>query len=305
MSDDGRQALALIFMLGSVFSPRYAAARARGAGHDPLDFAAVNVAVYGDARASRCWALTERRGAARDAAAMAIGGSSIAWRGDRVCIDLDERTAPFPGRIRGRVTLDARRWHGAPRALDAAGRHQWWSIAPLAHAEVDLEQPRLRFRGAGYLDANTGDRALEEDFVSWSWLRTAGEGEARVVYDVVARADAIGSRAGGAVAVPSNAARLALRFSDDGAGAFEARRSSVLPRTRWRVERAARHEGDVAPRVLRTLEDTPFYARSLLDLGAGVGGARRLAMHESLDLDRFRARWVRTLLPFRMRTEAP
>ena len=48
----------------------------------------------------------------------------------------------------------------------------------------------------------------------------------------------------------------------------------------------------------RTLEDTPFYARSLLDtclLGEPVHG-----VHESLDLERFRSGWVQMLLPFRM-----
>jgi carotenoid 1,2-hydratase len=54
---------------------------------------------------------------------------------------------------------------------------------------------------------------------------------------------------------------------------------------------------------VRTLEDTPFYARSLLSVGNNAGVAR-LAMHESLDLERFRSPWVRRLLPFRMRREA-
>jgi carotenoid 1,2-hydratase len=49
---------------------------------------------------------------------------------------------------------------------------------------------------------------------------------------------------------------------------------------------------------VRTAEDAPFYARSLLDsklLGEPVS-----AVHESLSLDRFNARWVQLLLPFRM-----
>ena len=50
--------------------------------------------------------------------------------------------------------------------------------------------------------------------------------------------------------------------------------------------------------LLRTLEDTPFYARSMLS--ANAGSEEFLVMHESLDLERFRSRWVRTLLPFRM-----
>jgi len=50
--------------------------------------------------------------------------------------------------------------------------------------------------------------------------------------------------------------------------------------------------------VLRTYEDTPFYARSLL--ATEHDGLPATAMHESLDLDRFASRWVQCLLPFRM-----
>ncbi|MEJ7733235.1 MAG: carotenoid 1,2-hydratase [Polyangiaceae bacterium] len=309
MSDDGRQALALIFMLGSVFSPRYAAARARGAGHHPLDFAAVNAAVYGDSQAARRWSLTERCGASRAPDTLRVGNSQLRWEGDGLCVAVDERTAPFPGRIRGRVTLRAQRWHGEPRALDEAGRHMWWPIAPGGRAEVELEEPRLRFEGTAYLDANTGDRGLEEDFTSWSWLRAVGRRDVRVVYDVVPRT-VPGPRgvaahsvvaAGSAPATPPAPRRLALQFTDQGATtALGPLRAASLPRTRWGLTRPVRHDGLDPPRVLRTLEDTPFYARSLVDVG--LGGERRLAMHESLDLERFRARWVRALLPFRMRT---
>ena len=47
-----------------------------------------------------------------------------------------------------------------------------------------------------------------------------------------------------------------------------------------------------------TLEDSPFYARSVVS--ASLLGERADAVHESLSLDRFRAGWVRLLLPFRM-----
>jgi carotenoid 1,2-hydratase len=50
--------------------------------------------------------------------------------------------------------------------------------------------------------------------------------------------------------------------------------------------------------VIQTLEDTPFYARSMLS--TRLFGEAVTAVHESLDLDRFRTAWVRALLPFRM-----
>jgi carotenoid 1,2-hydratase len=71
-----------------------------------------------------------------------------------------------------------------------------------------------------------------------------------------------------------------------------------LPPTLWGIARATRAEaGNPAP-VIQTLEDTPFYARSMLS--TRLFGEAVTAVHESLDLDRFRTAWVRALLPFRM-----
>jgi carotenoid 1,2-hydratase len=50
--------------------------------------------------------------------------------------------------------------------------------------------------------------------------------------------------------------------------------------------------------VRTTLEDTPFYARSVLE--TEVFGKRATAMHESLSLTRFSKPWVQAMLPFRM-----
>jgi carotenoid 1,2-hydratase len=50
--------------------------------------------------------------------------------------------------------------------------------------------------------------------------------------------------------------------------------------------------------VRQTLEDGPFYARSILS--TRVFGEDVPAMHESLSLDRFRKPWVQAMLPFRM-----
>jgi carotenoid 1,2-hydratase len=50
--------------------------------------------------------------------------------------------------------------------------------------------------------------------------------------------------------------------------------------------------------VVRTLVDAPFYARALLS--TRIAGQAVTAVHESLNLDRFRSRWVQSLLPFRM-----
>jgi carotenoid 1,2-hydratase len=72
-----------------------------------------------------------------------------------------------------------------------------------------------------------------------------------------------------------------------------------LPPTRiWRIPRATHADPGQPAIILRTLEDTPFYARSIIS--SRIRGEKVEAMHESLSLDRFRRPWVRALLPFRM-----
>ena len=72
---------------------------------------------------------------------------------------------------------------------------------------------------------------------------------------------------------------------------------AALPMTGWRIARGTQAEGGRAS-VVRTLEDTPFYARSIIE--AKLLGERVHAMHESLSLDRFRLGVVKAMLPFRM-----
>jgi carotenoid 1,2-hydratase len=55
---------------------------------------------------------------------------------------------------------------------------------------------------------------------------------------------------------------------------------------------------DFQPRVVETLEDTPFYARSVIS--ASIEGKATTMVHESLSLDRFAAPWVQAMLPFKM-----
>lgn len=267
-----------------MFSPYYAAARRRGAA-DPLDHCAVNVALYG--RGSARWAMTERgrTRVARDAATLQIGPSELHWNGQSLAIEIDERTVPWPSRLRGRVRVHPLALPRREHPLDAVGRHHWQPIAPAARVEVDLRLPALRWSGAGYFDTNRGSVPLEDDFVRWDWSRAALPGDAAAVLYDVERRD------GGQTS-------LALRFDRDGsAHELDAPPRVALPPSGWRVARGTRSDGDA--QVLRTLEDAPFYARSLLQTTC-CGATAVTAMHESLALDRFARRWVQALLPFRM-----
>ncbi len=231
--------------------------------------------------------MTERgRGAlARDAHSLAIGPSALEWRDDSLTLHLDEVTVPFPSRIRGRVRLHPHAMPAFALPLDPAGRHEWRALAPLATVEVALTAPRLRWRGSGYLDSNRGSEALETGFRRWDWSRSAGRRHASVLYDVDRR--------------DGTQASWALRFSDDGSTEQTDPPPHVhLPPTRWGIERGTRADAGATARVHSTLEDGPFYARTRLD--TQLYGEATEAIHESISLERFRAQWVRCLLPFRM-----
>jgi carotenoid 1,2-hydratase len=252
---------------------------------DPLQHCALNVALY--AGAGKRWALTERgrRSVHRTSDTLVIGPSAARWDGNGLTVDIDERTAPVPSRIRGRVRLfpDALVAHSF--ALDAAGRHQWRPIAPCARVEVSLEYPRVHWVGAGYFDCNAGNQPLEDAFTGWHWSRSTMGGETCVLYDVDRR--------------DGDRTALALRF--DAAGDVQAISPpprARLPPTRWRIARETRSDAGVDATILATLEDAPFYARSTV--AAQLFGGRVTAVHESLSLDRFRRAWVKLLLPFRM-----
>ena len=70
----------------------------------------------------------------------------------------------------------------------------------------------------------------------------------------------------------------------------------ALKRTGWRIGRSVRSED--AAGVVKTLEDAPFYARSVIS--AKLLGEPVTLMHESLSLDRFSMPVVQAMLPFRM-----
>lgn len=282
LSDDGRQAVSVIAFVGSVFSSWY---HWSGRG-DPLNHAAINVAVYG-ATAKR-WAMTERgrRAVSRERSAFAVGPSSLHWDGLALNIRVDEIGCPIPRRIRGSIRLVPLSIGRIAFALDGHGRHRWYPVAARARIEVDLEYPRVRWQGNGYLDSNDGDEPLEAGFERWDWCR-ADQGDCTaIVYDVFTAA--------------GESRECAVEVADDGSiTETEATRGpSLAPTPIWRVPRALRVDDGGSAKVLRTLEDTPFYARSVL--AATIGGRQVTAMHESLSLARLKNPLVRAMLPFRM-----
>ena len=288
MSDDGCSSVVVIALLGNAFSPRWARARRRDPSASSLDFSAMNVAVRSGSGSA--WALTERgrSSVGRCRERLTIGSSTMAWeRGDLV-VRIDERSAPWGSRVRGTIRLVPQAESELVVDLDPCGRHTWSPRIPIAHVDVELDEPRVRFRGTGYFDMNRGAEPLEETFSSWSWSRVSAGDKVAIVYDVTMR----DGREGGCAFSGARGGELVASAADA---------LVELPATRFGLRRSARCEGSPIE-VVKTLEDGPFYARSVV--GTTLGGQRAVGMHETLSLDRFRSAWVRFLVPFRTRVEA-
>jgi carotenoid 1,2-hydratase len=275
----------VIAFVGSVFSPAYFRARRREIVTVPDEHCALNVALYGPAAR---WSLTEQPAArvARSEHSFTIGDSALHWENDALVVDLVERTPVLGRALRGRLRVHPHAIAQSPELLDPDGRHHWWCLAPMATVEVELEAPRLRWRGEAYLDTNFGREPLELGMERWDWCRARGPDDAIVLYDTWPRRGAPVERA--------------WRFGRNGSREpIDGLERRPLPPTRWRLPRSLRCDPGGDPQVRGVLEDTPFYARSLLT--APLHGTERVVVHESVSLDRFRRPLVQRMLPFRIR----
>lgn len=279
----------MIAFIGSVFSPYY---HWSGRGN-PENHVAFNVALYGPD--GNAWAMTERaRGALnRSAHRLQIGKSYLALDAGTLHIDFDEVFLPWPGqrllpkRMRGEMVLAPRFPAGQVFALDGEAHHHWSPIMPSARVEVIGDAfAGGGWSGEGYHDTNWGDRPLERDFIGWDWARGAvPDGGSVLTYDALLAGD--------------DRKRLGLRFSGDGSlQPFELPQRQILPRGFWGVSGGIASVSAVAPRLVRRLEDSPFYRRSLVE--TCLDGETITMMHETLDCRRLAMPLVRLMLPFRM-----
>ncbi len=229
--------------------------------------------------------MTERgqRHIAREAASFRIGPSAMRWDDGTLVIDIDEVTVPLPSRLRGQVRLTPSAFCAHERRLDPDGQHVWRPVAPVARVEARFDAPRLAWSGVGYHDSNWGSVPLEESFESWVWSRAATPRGTSIIYDTVLK--------GGAESA------FAIDIAADGAVTDRAVPPRVgMPTTFWRMRRHSRAADGLS--ITSLLEDSPFYARTLLR--TQIDGAEANAFHESLSLARFRNPVVQLMLPFKM-----
>ena len=203
-----------------------------------------------------------RAPAARAAPASSqIGPSRLHWDGEALAHRHRRgRACRCRGACAARVRLHPQGLCGFSAALDAAGRHRWGPIAPCARVEVELRaSPALRWSGHAYLDSNEGDEPIDRAFTDWDWSRAPAarrqhRGDLRR-----AAGQKRGRRPRHRAALRRRRPRRALRARRRG------RRCRAPPGA---SSRTMRSDAGVPPRVLQTLEDTPFYVRSVLRAGA-------------------------------------
>jgi len=277
--------LTLITFIGSVFSPYYALTRKFQSSPDPENFVAMNVVLY--LPRGRRWSMTERGrdSLQRSSDQIRIGPSIARWTGDCLEIEVDEITVPIPRRLRGTIRVYPDMLNTHTFSLDSKNVHRWLPIAPKCRVEVDFEHPDLAWRGCGYMDTNEGSEPLEDAFSFWWWSRTHSNNGTHIRYETTER--------------DGTSSALSIRFNNRLNGGFEtlpAGEDASLRRTGWLIRRPTRGRGTI--RMKRTLEDTPFYSRSLLTDCSNSENA--LAVHESLNLNRFKSPIIQSFLPYRM-----
>ncbi len=230
--------------------------------------------------------MTERgeRSLKREKDSLTMGPSSLHVEGDTLVFRINEKASPWPSPIRGEVRVKSNVQFDERYCLDSAGRHRWRPIAPLARVDVNLTSPRMRWSGEAYCDSNDGDEPIERGIKSWQWQRGTIDGKAVVMYDVV---DLCASKTS-----------LAMQFASDGrVEALQPPPPCRLSSSKWLMPRTTRSERSAS--VVETLDDTPFYVRSIID--THLFGRALTCVHESLSLKRFASPIVQGMLPFRIR----
>ena len=293
VSDDGRYALTLIAFVGSVFSPRYFRARQKALNGlvDANDFCTLNVAIHGPGQAES-WVFTEfsSEEITRNASEFVLGDSRLHRDESGLTIDLNARTKPFFQRmnthVRGRIRLKPSAPYERIVSLDANQRHRWIGLAPRARVQVELQEPNLTFSGSAYHDANQGLEPLENAFRYWNWSRAELSQGTLVLYDTM---ETDGSY--------KESARLYQ--PDGGIVDVDVDQQCHLKSGAWGIKRRTRADQGSHARIEKTLVDAPFYTRSLMR--TRLLGESSIAVHETVDLQRFQAPWVRFLLPWKIR----
>lgn len=278
----GDYSAVFIFMVGSLFSPRYSVAARRGG--LPREHCAVNFALY-HRGVRRCWVLTEYPVVEVERALrLRIGRSALSYEEGCVRMAVEERTAPWGRPVVARLELEPLTPGGNEVQLVPGLPHWWQPMAPRARARLEVDTEGLDVEGLGYHDTNHGEELLGARLSGWHWARTHGERETVVDYVLPE----------GVAPVRMTAGPHGVRC-ERGPGA----ESGPTELTGWGL-RVPRHlrAGNVVVAERRFLESSPFYAR----VEARQGEWDTLG--EVADFRRFHSPLIRWMAHFRTRVES-
>ncbi len=204
----------------------------------------------------------------------------------------------MPQKVRGTIRLFPKGLSTKLWALDQHGQHSWGPIATQGRIEVQLDQPSLNWKGHAYFDQNEGASPINDSncaFNEWDWSRALMKnGQTVVTYDVRNK-DLTQDRL------------LGLRFSPDSSlvETIDLGERHRLKRTAWGLRRSIRtpvvsekRTSTALPTVTKTLEDTPFYSRNIVQ--ADCFGESVQTMHETLHINRLSSYLTQVMLPFKM-----
>lgn len=225
----------------------------------------------------------------RTAHQFTIGPSHLRWENGALTIQIDERVPLLGNKVQGSIKVFPEQLFKQVVELDDLGKHRWGPIAPSARVEVNFTNPSLQWHGNAYFDSNEGDEAISKPFSEWDWSRAhLKDGSTAVIYDV--------RQKNGCERI------IASKFNLDGTiESFIPPERVLLNKTGWRIDRNMRseeHEGKPSVTLLNTFEDTPFYARSMLQ--SRLLGEEVVSMHETLNVKRLESIIVQFMLPWRM-----
>lgn len=271
-----------IFMLGSLFSPRYSVAARRGG--RPMEHSAVNFALYHEG-VRRLWVLSEYpRAEVESAGRLRIGRSTLTYgEGGTVCMEVEDWTAPWGRPVSARLTLAPMTPVGEVVRLMPELPHYWQALAPRARARLEVSSLGVTAEGLGYHDTNHGDELLGERLAGWHWARTHREDTTVVDYHL-----------------PDGVAPLRVTAGAQGVRCERASGPETRPTviTGWGLRVPSRlHAGNMVVGDARLLESSPFYAR----LEARKGSLD--SMGEVADFRRFHSPFIRWMAHFRTRVE--
>lgn len=286
ISDCGEYGFSIIAMIGSVFSPYYA----WSGRENPQDYVSLNVGLYG--KGGKRWTMTERgqKSLVQEPHYLKMGPSDLKWDGKTLVISIDEWANPIFRKVRGEIRITPRALNNQSFSLHENNKHFWQPIAPKSDVEVIFSKPSMSWKGTAYIDSNWGSEPLEEGFEYWDWSRMHLKQGTGILYDAITR----------------DGKNQQLNLYIDKDCQVEHRdpmaRKLLKKGPIWRVPRSITCDENYEPKTLAMQEDTPFYTRS--KVATSFYGEEAIAIHESLDCDKFASTWVRCLLPFRMPRKA-